>query len=204
MSMKLLGDAFMQAVPRFAGQADADLSGRMGDFLTVEALSIEVFRRRLHGMMCGAETAERMIAKGRVAARKLAAAAESPIEAMMAPALVFADYDGFESTPADVVIPKEMDGSDLGDVFIVPQFAFVRYRADFAIFGEKNGNRKIVVLECDGEDFHADRKKDWDRDRFFEAFGISVVRASGREIYEGAVSVAARVATELSRWASEQ
>lgn len=76
------------------------------------------------------------------------------------------------------------------------------YRAD--IFVEM-GDRKLVV-ECDGAAFHAANKeqvaRDKQRDRFFAAQGVSVMRFTGAEINRSPRACAAEVGSWLENAAS--
>lgn len=130
--------------------------------------------------------------------------AESPIERALAPWLIFDTYCHKPTPePAEVFCPKDgLDIEAIWDPVIIPQFAFVKYRADFAVVAGPPANRRhIVVVECDGEEVHggaAAWSRDTKRDGLFACFGIETVRASGAEIYTAPLAVMRRVNVALS------
>lgn len=130
---------------------------------------------------------------------------ESPIERMMLGPLLLANYDGFGTIPAKIFLPKIENTPPAGDVLIIPQFAYVRYRLDLAVIGfDDQRGVKIVALECDGDDFHQDPLKEQIKDAMFGALNVTVVHATGREINRDAVAVAARVSSVLVDWKASQ
>lgn len=126
---------------------------------------------------------------------------ESPIEARLLPALVFANYGHvFASFPAELHLPKEDRAPPRGDLVVIPQFAFIRSRLDFAVIAEAEGQRKFVAVECDGDAWHNDATKDRMRDDYLIAFGFDVFRFSGRQIQADPLPLAAKVAMHLADW----
>ena len=89
-------------------------------------------------------------------------------------------------------------------VALLAQLPIDRYRVDFALSSSAAGDHRddsplpwIVVVECDGHEFH-DRTKeqarrDKSRDRFLTAFGAKVMRFTGAEIYADADACAEEV-----------
>jgi very-short-patch-repair endonuclease len=67
------------------------------------------------------------------------------------------------------------------------------YRAD--IYIEQDG--KKIVVECDGEGFHDDKKRDNKRDKYMVDRGYLVFRFTGSEIYNKPDECALRVIEEL-------
>lgn len=107
-------------------------------------------------------------------------ACESPIEkTMLAAMLTYHWGHEFLSLPPLIHLPKEEDFLPRGDLVIVPQFAFAKYRVDFLIVAELNGRKEFVAVECDGEEFHQDAMRDRTRDAYFQSWGIPVVRVTG-------------------------
>ena len=131
------------------------------------------------------------------------AACESPIERTMLPYLVFADYHGFQSPHANVMTCKEAT-RPAGDLLIIPQYPFIRYRFDFAVIGSLDiSNQIMVAVECDGEAFHASpiqAERDRNRDALSRSFGVEVVRARGTDTHNNPRAVAQRVSDILSSW----
>jgi very-short-patch-repair endonuclease len=129
-------------------------------------------------------------------------ACESPIEALMVPALVFGDWHGFQdTTPAKLFPPYREDCAPRCDLLIVPQMNFMRYRADFGIICRlERGASKTFFVECDGVEFHADWVKDRARDQYCEAFGIETVRLSGIDITADPFAAAQRLVSKVTAW----
>jgi very-short-patch-repair endonuclease len=76
-------------------------------------------------------------------------------------------------------------------IFVQPQAAVGQYRVDFLItvkFSDQHEPRAVLVVECDGHDFHEKTKeqaaKDKRRDRVMTSKGLRVMRFTGSEIYK--------------------
>lgn len=70
------------------------------------------------------------------------------------------------------------------DMVIVPQYPWKKYRTDFCLGGRSVGT--LILIECDGHDFH-DRTKEqaiWDRERDANAQkdGFSILRFTGSQL----------------------
>ena len=110
---------------------------------------------------------------------------ESPIEAMLYSALIFAvGFDMWErSQPNDPVLPM---------VTLRTQVECAGFRIDIALTGSHGGAR--VAIECDGHDFHEKTKeqaaRDKSRDRALAAEGWRVIRFTGSEIWKNPFSCA--------------
>lgn len=73
-----------------------------------------------------------------------------------------------------------------------------RYKADIAIeVSPARGAPLSVVVECDGHDFHERTKEqavhDKQRDRYFQALGLVVLRFTGSEIFKSAADCSREV-----------
>lgn len=106
---------------------------------------------------------------------------ESPIEWRLFACLIFCrDSTGmYEPDVPDVQWRH-------AGTFLDPQAEIGKYRADFLITVKNGDTKEIVVVECDGHDFH-DRTKeqaarDKKRDRDLVAMGAPVLRFTGSEI----------------------
>lgn len=68
-----------------------------------------------------------------------------------------------------------------------PQAKIGNYRVDFLFVNIGKQGRRLVVVECDGHDFHERTKeqagRDKARDRYLVSRGIIVLRFTGSEIY---------------------
>jgi very-short-patch-repair endonuclease len=109
---------------------------------------------------------------------------ESPIERVMLAAMISRWESACSFMPADKVflVPHA------GEYIVSPQFPAGRYRVDFAIFDlSEEGKPKLIVVECDGHDYHERTKeqatRDRRRDRFFTQRGIRFLRFTGSEIW---------------------
>jgi hypothetical protein len=127
---------------------------------------------------------------------------ESPIEKRMLPWLVFEDYGPLLTFPAVVHDAKKELEVPKGDIMVVPQFAFAKFRLDFGLVARWKKQTKIVAVECDGSSFHG-AKRDHTRDAYLWSWGIPTVRASGNEIHNEPRTVSARAAAIISDWALE-
>lgn len=126
---------------------------------------------------------------------------ESPIERTFLAALITADYMWFPCVFPRIHDHKTEDFCDY-ELLIVPQFAFIKYRADFALVAQHGDRRLFCVVECDGADFHGvDRQvADRARDGYFESWGFKVFRFTGSEIYQDPHRCAGKVAEAVSDW----
>jgi very-short-patch-repair endonuclease len=149
------------------------------------------------------EWIDSLIQKGQRQAERLVRHCDSPIEGDVCPALIFADYEGFDAMPPTVHIPKEDADFPDTDIVIIPQFAVARYRIDFAIICRGPGTKpatKIVGLECDGADYHTDRQKDVARDAYLAKLGIEIFRASGTDIKREPRAIVGVISCVLQAW----
>ncbi len=69
------------------------------------------------------------------------------------------------------------------------------YRADIVIV-DANGAPRIAI-ECDGADFHKDKKRDAKRTAFIESMGYRVVRLTGSEIHHNPLALAKNLLRDL-------
>jgi hypothetical protein len=120
---------------------------------------------------------------------------ESPIEVAMTLSL------GIAARSQDYAVLFDFRGAQIfGDiesdttVRIRPQVLFGEYRIDLLVSmqlieGPENEIRvinKLVVVECDGFDFHRSKEqacRDRQRDRYLQSLGLPVLRFAGSEIW---------------------
>ena len=127
---------------------------------------------------------------------------ESPIERTMMGALITGYWKGFETLPPRVHDSRR-DAHELlpqGDLVIVPQMAFLKYRLDFGLVIERRGQRQIVAVECDGAEFHKGATKDRIRNGYLASWDIPTFRLRGSEIFEDAMRYADELIAELVVW----
>lgn len=154
----------------------------------------ERFRARMDALGISDAMQADLTAKARRGIQRLVNACESPIEKSLAPWLVMQDYGpGFGTIPPVVHIPKEDEEGPVGDLVIVPQFAFVRYRFDFALVANTAERLRILAVECDG-DVHLDNAdRDRKRDAYLARWGIATIRTIGERIYNEPEEVSQRI-----------
>lgn len=97
--------------------------------------------------------------------------------------------------------------------FVCPQFQMEGWRVDFAILrfalaGNRTGTplvrAPLVIVECDGHEFHErtaeQAERDRSRDRAFQAAGHVVFRFTGRELWRDPFACAEQVDSFLENW----
>jgi hypothetical protein len=188
-----LGDVVADAANKIAGVKDRtkleDLSG--GFRMNFDTAAMHLSRRAtFHGM-----DAKAAIEKARGIVWGGVKLCTSPIEKRLLPWLVCEDYGPYVETFPVPVCDTTTDGlPPKGDLFIVPQMAFVRFRIDFALVRRLKGGRLgIVAVECDGSQYHG-AARDTLRNGWLASFQIRTVRAMGSTINERPREVSARVA----------
>lgn len=126
---------------------------------------------------------------------------ESPIEGLLLVGLqiqTMGHPDIAFSVAAEVPDYQKLEA---GQVVCVPQVEIGPYRADFALFiGRK---REVVVIECDGHDYHERTKeqarRDRARDRWMTTSGFTVLRFTGSEIHNDTFAVCDEIVEYLER-----
>ena len=193
--MRSLGEAVLSAL----STDDSRLDRREADLVT--EICDRAAQRRAAALEMPVPYARKLIDRAKANLVWAYEHCDSPIERRLLPALVFANYgEGFASFPAQIHCPKLDIAPPLGDLVIIPQFAFVRYRLDFAIIAEAEGRKKFVAVECDGQDYHKDADNDRARDEYLKAFGFDVFRFNGPEIQADPLSLATKVGMHLADW----
>lgn len=105
--------------------------------------------------------------------------AESPIETILG-AHILAAMEGLR-----LCSQSQLSDMERGHMYLVPQFKFDRYRFDFA-FMAAGEDRPLLVVECDGKDFHSSQKqmaRDRARDDHMRGLGVPVRRFWGTLIH---------------------
>jgi very-short-patch-repair endonuclease len=132
---------------------------------------------------------------------------ESPIEELLVSALY--SYSLVCPEPQISFHSGEMPDEPAFDeaAFVYQQVKIGPYRADFAIWDAtlpfNHTPPRIMIVECDGHDFHERTKeqarRDKQRDRFFVSKGHKVLRFTGSEIWANPDDIADEVINELAR-----
>lgn len=149
------------------------------------------------------------LAEARISYVRAANRMESPIEKMILPWLLLADYGPAGNRPpvvhlhdADDVLPP------FCPIVFVPQFPFGRFRLDLAVIctNSDSGHKALFTVECDGREFHhgSSSPEKWRADRARDinlaAWGILTVRIKGEEIYKAPSRAADQLAFRVRDW----
>lgn len=131
---------------------------------------------------------------------------ESPIEELVAVAL----YNYSRVMPESVHFLGTDDFPETPDfdeaTFVYQQTTFGPYRVDFAIWDASlpfnHTPPRVMIVECDGHDFHEKTKeqarRDKRRDRFLVSKGYKVLRFTGSEIWADPDAIADEIINELA------
>ena len=192
-TMRAISDAAAKAIPLYAramieggtvieGAADRR---RPVDHLRMNFdIVLHQFSQRIVTWGLEHEEAQRRVNMALADIEKARPVCESYIEEILMPWLVFEDYGQITEGPIPVHMPKAEDLPPSRPLILVPQFAFAKYRMDFALVYRKDLASKIVCIECDGAAFHANKSKDITRDAYLAEWGIPTVRIDAREVRE--------------------
>lgn len=152
----------------------------------------------------------------------LAEICESPIERLFVGGLIVCHDLGkaqvrfVTDVPLAVGLKAILDGSAERAGYrgmwlhVFPQAKMGRYRADFLVVAAGNVapvgadpiiDHRVVVVECDGKEFHRNRRREQERDSFFaHECGFTILHFTGSEICRDAK----RCADAVVRHACEQ
>lgn len=130
---------------------------------------------------------------------------ESPIEELLIAAL----YAQSKIAPETIFFYgcELTDGPDFDEAsFVFQQANIGPYRVDMAIWDASlpfnHTPPRIMIVECDGHDFHektkAQARRDKQRDRFLVSKGYKVLRFTGSEIWADPDAVADEIINELA------
>lgn len=199
LSLTQIGDGLTRAM----SSTDRPLEQNGGNARTIFSLTVNNLRDRCRMLQAGPADTERVVAAAEEQFDKGIKLCESPIECMALAALMNGDWWGFGSIPPKIHDAKRDVAYPTGDLIIIPQFAFARYRIDFAVVG-KIGNHmtRIAAVECDGRDFH-DPEKDRARDHYLKSWGIDTYRIKGSEINFDAVKAVLPAVYSFTDWKKE-
>lgn len=204
-----LGGALQRALKETAAEFDGTvipLKEHPGKGLTTLQLGMDGFMRRARTMELRDDVSRAAQSLAYDQYAKGEALCESPIERSMLAALLTAQWSGFEAIPPLVHSARDKDEMlPVGDIVIVPQMAFLRYRLDFGLVIRIPGMMaQIVAVECDGADFHNDYKRENDRISYLKSWNIPVFKFTGKEIHDDAIAVAHKVAFGVCQWRNLQ
>lgn len=122
---------------------------------------------------------------------QLSNAAESPLELMLAPYLTIMT-DGFSPVSYEFAPRDRWCGTA-----IEPQYKIGKWRVDFILILNVPPQRKYIVVECDGHEYHERTKqqaaRDRSKDRWLQERGIPILRYTGHEIHKDPEACALQV-----------
>lgn len=131
---------------------------------------------------------------------------ESEIEKLLLVEMAFSRLWG---QPPNTVSDPTFPWSEWGQldypangVAIIPQAEIGAYRVDFLlVVGTFDGVLRLVVVECDGHDFHertkAQAQHDKKRDRDLQKLGLPVLRFTGSEVWRDAKKCVADITAHI-------
>lgn len=122
---------------------------------------------------------------------------ESPIEKHLMPWLLVQRQWLFDYP--SILLSRDRLRCNCNAIALVPQFWIGQFRVDFAFVWRHGRDLLKVVIECDGADYHTDRKKELVREK--NLLGVShvleIVRFTGSEIYANPEKCAYRAAAAV-------
>lgn len=130
----------------------------------------------------------------------------SPIEAMLLTALRHVCMTSY-LLAINIVGPREaLSDCHFADrvAWVTPQAPFETYRVDFAVDCRVRDQAHLIIIECDGDQWHAANpeqvRRDKARDRFFAERGRPVMRFTGPEIYRDPLACAMQIHDAVAKF----
>jgi hypothetical protein len=192
-----LGGALHRSLKVMGAEAvgkEVPLRDHPGKGLTALQMGFEHLRRRARTMELSEASTELAIQQAQTEFAKGEALCESPIERAMLAALITGEWSGFATIPPRV--HNGMDKDEMlpwGDILIIPQMAFLRYRLDFGVLVR-------VAVECDGADFHNDYRRENLRVAYLKSWNIPVFKFTGKEIHADPHAAARKAILGVCQW----
>lgn len=127
---------------------------------------------------------------------------ESPIERNLLAALITGDWPACRALHPAVHDAKNYDEPfPRCEVVIVPQMMMLRYRLDLGlVVGRLDAKPLLIGIECDGKQFHQDAQKDRERDAYFFALGVRVIRIGGAALNQHPIAIADALIDQVGEW----
>jgi very-short-patch-repair endonuclease len=181
-SFDSLADVALRAYTSFAGKREF-LPAQPGRGNTAMEFGRQTLARRAMALGVVPEQCDRVFEEAQSAFAFGSALCESPIERAVLAALITGPFRTFETLPPHIHDSKKAPILERGDLTIIPQMAFVRFRVDFMLaLRTKLNNIRMIAIECDGEDFHGDVNKERAREGYLASWDIPLFRCTGKEI----------------------
>jgi hypothetical protein len=185
-----LGDALTGAM----ASSDRPLQHKGGRGWTIFDLSLRGLHDHAHRLGISGDEWANIERRAAEQYQKGVVLCESPIECMVLAALINADWVASLTIPAMVHDSKKDAELPRGDVVIVPQMAFVRFRLDFGVIRGVAGHKQIIGIECDGKEHHQDAVQQRTRDHYLRSWGIPVFHFTGEDIHRDPIKLVSGVA----------
>lgn len=125
-------------------------------------------------------------------------ACESSLEQITGTELLRYDYGSRANGIPRILRSAKFDDEFDNGVTICPQMAFPHVRVDFGIVVKAGDAKKIIAIECDGEEYHKDKARDKRRDAHVARYDVEVIRISSAEWSPEIVEQ--RLCKQLHRW----
>lgn len=106
------------------------------------------------------------------------------------------DWDevGQHESPIETELHRLIRGAFGENTTVIPQYEIGPYRVDFAVKIKLANSTALVVIECDGKEFHRNIFRDAERERALCKLGVDhVIRATGSDIFSRPVETLARI-----------
>lgn len=205
VNVNTIGGALQRALKEQAADIGGEaipLKDHPGKGLTTLQMGMESLMRRARTMELREDVSKAVQSLAYEQYAKGEALCESPIERSMLAGLLTAQWSGFQAIPPLVHCARDKEEMlPPGDIVIVPQMAFLRYRLDFGLVIRVPGmTPQIVAVECDGADFHTEYRREVDRVAYLKSWNIPVFKFTGREIHAAALEAAHKVAFGVCQW----
>lgn len=129
------------------------------------------------------------VAERAYAAMKANEKADSPIESILGAAIMLC----FQREGKPLALASEPLSSAAG-LLLVPQFRWLIYRSDWAIYNPKTTG--ALLIECDGKEFHSGPERvahDAKKDQSAHDLGFLTMRFTGSQIHRNADSCAREI-----------
>lgn len=199
---KVLGDVTASLIHGVNDKTDVEyLRGHPGKAMTQLNLLAPNYLKRAHSLGIDGDQAIKLAYAQYVKGCSLC---ESPIERSMLAALIMGRWPCLTSIPP--LVHNSSDKNEMfpgGDIVIIPQMAFLRYRFDFGIVFEFEGTTEILCVECDGKEYHKDADKMRERNAYMVSWGIPTLRFTGSYLNTNAAGAVEIVVTQATKWHAE-
>ncbi|MGJ4857046.1 endonuclease domain-containing protein [Labrys sp. La1] len=104
------------------------------------------------------------------------------------------DETGVHESPIETEMDRLLRNAFEANTVVIPQCEIGPYRVDFALRITRPYDMAVIVIECDGEQFHRDFFKDIQRDKELKRLGVhKIIRATGSDIFSRTAETMKRI-----------